>query len=48
MLVVGFLALAATFKGRHGLTMPAVALLGSVVAFAVFGGSAGCVSAIRR
>jgi hypothetical protein len=37
VLIVGLMALAATFKGRHGLTLPTVALLGSVVAFAIFG-----------
>jgi hypothetical protein len=37
ILVLGLLGLVATLKGRHGITMPAVAILGSVVAFAVFG-----------
>ena len=37
ILLVGLLGLAATFRGRWGLTMPAVAVLGGVVAFAVFG-----------
>lgn len=37
ILVMGLLGLIATLKGRHGLTMPAFAILGSVVAFAVFG-----------
>jgi hypothetical protein len=31
------LGLFATFRGRHALTMPAVAVIGAVVAFAVFG-----------
>jgi Dolichyl-phosphate-mannose-protein mannosyltransferase len=37
ILILGLLALAATAKGRIGLTMPAVAILGAVVVFAVFG-----------
>src|ERR1035437_1389251 len=37
LLVLGLLGLAATFRGRHGLTLPAVAILGGVVAFAIFG-----------
>lgn len=37
ILVLGLLGLAVTFKGRLGLTMPTVAVLGSVVVFAVFG-----------
>ena len=37
ILLIGALALAATVKGRIGLTMPAVAILGSVAVFAVFG-----------
>jgi hypothetical protein len=37
ILVLGLLGLVATFRGRWGLTLPAVAILGSVVAFAVFG-----------
>jgi hypothetical protein len=37
IIVLLLLGLAVTFKGRHGLTMPAAAVLGSVVAFAVFG-----------
>jgi len=36
-LIVGLLGLAATFRGRWGLTVPAVSILGAVVAFAVFG-----------
>lgn len=36
-LILGLLGLAATLRGRWGLTMPAVAILGAVVAFAVFG-----------
>jgi hypothetical protein len=34
---LGVLGLLATFRGRSGLTMPAVAVIGAVVAFAVFG-----------
>jgi hypothetical protein len=37
ILILGLLGLAATFRGRWGLTVPAVAILGAVVAFAVFG-----------
>lgn len=37
ILLLGGLGLAVTFRGRWGLTMPAVAILGGVVAFAVFG-----------
>lgn len=37
ILPLGLLALVATVRGRIGLTMPAVALLGGVVAFSVFG-----------
>ncbi len=35
--LLGALGLAATFRGRWALTMPAVAILGGVVAFALFG-----------
>jgi hypothetical protein len=37
VLVLGLLGVAASLRGRWGLTMPAVAMLGGVVAFAVFG-----------
>jgi hypothetical protein len=37
ILLLGLLGLAVTFRGRWGLTMPAVAILGGVVVFAVFG-----------
>jgi hypothetical protein len=37
ILLLGLLGLGATFRGRWGLTLPAVAILGGVVAFAVFG-----------
>jgi hypothetical protein len=37
ILVLGAFGLAATFKGRHGLTLPAVGILGSVVVFAIYG-----------
>ncbi len=37
ILILGLLGLMVTFRGRWGLTMPAVAILGGVVAFAVFG-----------
>ena len=37
LVIVGLLGFAATFRGRHGLTLPAVGILGGVVAFAIFG-----------
>jgi hypothetical protein len=36
-LIIGLLGLVATLRGRWALTVPAVAILGAVVAFAVFG-----------
>jgi hypothetical protein len=37
ILIVGLLALVVTFRGRAAMTLPAVAVVGGVVAFAVFG-----------
>ena len=37
LVIVGLLGFAVTFRGRHGLTLPAVAIFGGVVAFAIFG-----------
>lgn len=37
IVLVGLLALAMTFRGRASMTLPAVAIVGSVAAFAVFG-----------
>ena len=37
IVILGLLALAVTFRGRAAMTLPAVAVIGSVVAFAVFG-----------
>ena len=37
IVLAGLLGLGATVRGRHGLTIPAVAVLGSVVVWAVFG-----------
>jgi hypothetical protein len=37
IVILGLLALAVTFRGRASMTLPAVAVLGGVVAFAVFG-----------
>ena len=37
IVVIGLLALILTFRGKHALTLPVVATIGGVVAFAIFG-----------